>query len=171
MIYVLEFKPSGIIGRIISWFTKSKYCHTEIFIDNINYKLDWKYIKEKYKSVKDFLKKNKYADAYKIPKKLYDFTDKEIEKIKDWWEYRIDSKAQYGFFNLFSFIWKIPHKKYCKKRGIPYEMKDLDKNNVCSIAVDKSILAGGYDIFPDFPERTSYPGLFANKLKKYKVKT
>lgn len=168
-VYILEFTPGNIIGKIISFFTGSKYCHTEMMIGKINYGLNWKYEEKKYRSLKAYLKLHKNVDAFRIPKKLYDFSEKEIQKMFEWWSVRINLKADYGYINLISFLWKMPYRKYCKKKGIPYKVKDIDKNNVCSMAVDKCLLAGGYDIFPDFPERASYPSLFARKLRKYKV--
>lgn len=168
-VYILEFTPSNIVGKIISFFTGSKYCHTEMFIGKTNYGLNWKYEAKEYRSLKAYLKLHKNVDAFRIPEKMYAFSEKEIDKMHAWWWTRIDTKADYGYINLLSFLWKMPYRKHCKKNGIPYKLKDIDKNNVCSAAVDKCLFIGGYNIFPDFPERCSYPSLFAKKLMKYKM--
>jgi hypothetical protein len=109
--------------------------------------------------------------AFRVP---FDFTEKQIRKGLKWWKKKEDSKKWYGYTKLLTFLWLVPMrpfmKKYYEKKGRPYTPKiNFKKSEVCSVAVDRCLKHMGYDMFPEFDERVTWPGLFAEKLKKHKV--
>jgi hypothetical protein len=126
-----------------------------------------------YSGIKNYLQRNPESDrteAYIIPK---DFTQKQINNGFAWWQYREDSKKWYGYTKLLSFLVTAPlrpfYRWYYKKKGRPFQSKiSGKKTDVCSVAVDKCLKAMGYDCFPEYIERITYPGLFAKKFKRYK---
>jgi len=170
-VYILEFKSDNPFAIFISWLT-GKYVHTEIFtedkFDKINFGLtDKNYHEVHWPNIKNYLKKNPRVDAFKLPIKP---SDEQMEKLKGWWRKKIRLKESYGFLNLISFLWKGPYRIWCVQTGRPYRLKDIDKKLGCSIAVDMSVLETiDFDMFPNFPERATYPGLFAKKFWKYKL--
>jgi hypothetical protein len=178
-VYIIEFKTvNDIISKAIQFVTRKKYTHTEIFFDNTNYGLvpftkTNDYSKTKYKSIEDYLKNNPNKDrtvAFEVP---YDFTKEQINKMHKWWEKRIISDKKYGYITLLSFLWRVPlrlfYREYYKHKKEPFDIKFMTCEDQCSISVDLTLKVGGYDLFPEFDERTTYPGLFAEKLKDYKI--
>ncbi len=101
----------------------------------------------------------------------YKFTRKGFDVGIKWWKDRQDKK--YGYVKISMFLWLAKmrpfFRRYYRKTGKPYQLKMDTKSDVCSVAVDTCLKKMGYDIFPEYSERVTYPGLFAKKLKDYKV--
>lgn len=183
-VYILEYvKDKSIFSWITTFFTKVKYSHTAMFMDGWFCELDafdvYKgepdYHMYKWINIKNFLTESQERnriEAYEIP---YKFTKMQIEQGLSWWRCRMADKKVYGYSKLLSFIWLVPLRpflrRYYRKHSKPYNIKTSStKNDVCSIAVDKCLLSMCYDIFPEFDERSTYPGLYAKKLKDHKYK-
>lgn len=174
-VYIIEHKSGSGLGKIITFFTGKKYSHTTMFIDGIHCDLALRkngkdYLMTKYDNI--FLLKNEYGnkiDIFQIPH-IFDIV--EIQKMLNWWKNR--ELKSYGILKLSSMIfskWIVSFSRwYYRQIGKPYKIKmiDVKSQDVCSIAVDECLKKGGYDIFPELSERIVYPGLFAEKLKKYK---
>jgi hypothetical protein len=178
--YVIEFKKTrNILSQITTFITKQNYSHTGMFFDKHYYELDaWDSYKNEpdyqiklYKGIKDYLAVNpdkKVTEAFELP---HDFKYDDIEKGHKWWISRKDKK--YGFGRLFSFLWIVPLRPFFMRRyivtGKSFKPFLELKGDVCSIAVDKCLKEMGFDAFPEFNERVTYPGLFASKFFKYMV--
>ncbi len=152
-------------------FINDTWCELDAFDE---YKGEADYHIVKYKGIKDFLKNNpesKRTEAYEIP---VNFTQAQCNKGIKWWRIRQNRKDNYGIARLFSFIWSIPmrgfmHRYYLKHKK-PYPiLAGIKNDDVCSVAVDKALRYMNYDMFPEFDEHVTYPGLYAEKLKGYKV--
>lgn len=178
-VYIIEFKAvDDFISRAIELITKKKYTHTEMFFDNTHYGLvpstdASDYSKTSYNSIDDFLKYNddkKRTVAFEVP---HNFCKKDIIKMHEWWEKRIVTKQKYGFGTLLTFLWRVPlrpfYRTYYKRKGIPFDIKFKTTQDQCAMSVDKCVKVGGYDLFPMFDERTTYPGLFAELLKEFMI--
>jgi len=178
-VYIIEFKTvDDIVSKIIEFIIKKKYTHTEMFFDNTHYELmpstdTTDYNKTKYKSIQDFLKNNPdkaRTVAFEIP---HNFTRKNINKMHDWWEKRIVSDKKYGFGALLTFLWRVPlrpfYRAYYKRKNKPFNIKFMTHEDQCAISVDLNVKEGGKDLFPEFDERTTYPGLFAELLKDHRI--
>lgn len=184
-IYILEYKKKGI-GRIISFFTRMKYSHTEILIQigepslfllcGLSYRPKKPDYKIKRLIIPDIIKysmgiKNK-IDVFKIPVR---FSIDQITKAVSYWRRCKKDKKVYGFAKLILFpinlLFMPFYRYYYKLKKIPYSPEiDIPNQEVCSTIVDMSIKKAGYDVFPELSERLAYPGLFAKKLKEYKVR-
>ncbi len=182
-VYIIEYLSENTwISKIISKVTGQKYSHTAMLMDRTfceldatnAYKREPDYHLKRYLGIKDFLKTNPEKDrteAFEVP---YNFKTEDVKKGIEWWHRKQKVKKWYGYTKLISFLWLKPLRpfmhRYYKKRGKPYSPKTSSrKSDVCSVAVDKVLKIMGYDIFPEYVERTTYPGLFAEKLKQFKV--
>lgn len=172
-VFILEFKNDSWISKIIKVVTGHPYSHTGMYISDTFYELDGMGVNYK-KSKKKLatIQKNPLVDVFAVDKK---FTKKQLEKMHLWWKKKIDLKKEYGYEKLISMIFFIPLKPffkwYYRKTRKPFKISFLKKSDVCSIAVDKCLKEGGYDIFPEYGESYSaYPGLFAQLLKNNLIK-
>ena len=191
-VYIVEHrKGTSLLSKVIGFFTQSNYSHTGMYVQKsktIGYhcELDPKddgtifkqkipdYQIKKYKNIEDFVTNTgdkRTIELYEVP---YKFKANDCDKILKWWKKH--EKKSYGYTRLiFSMILFPLHKVmdfYIKTSGKPFPQFWLfDKGqNVCSTAVDECFkTAIGYDIFPNYPERVAYPGIFADKFKDYKV--
>jgi len=193
-IYIAEFrKDKSFLSKMISFFTKSNYTHTAMYMQTtktIGYLCELTPTRDKgvfdksipdyhvikYKNINDFKTKinktdKRIIDMFEVPIKV---TPTQSKKVISWWKKK-EGKS-YGYFRLISNMFLMPlywgMKAYVKLFKKPFpQLFIFDKgSNVCSTAVDecfKSVLK--HDIFPNYPERVAYPGLFAKKLKKFKV--
>jgi hypothetical protein len=181
LIYILEHKGStSPISKLLKVFTNEKYSHTAMMIADMFCELspidkregENDYHVRKYKNVYEVLREMPEYDAFGVPHK---FSTKDIREMLNFWTTRAASAMEYGYEKLAFLPWaRIGVKmmrRYYRRTGRPYKMKmGMWKPDVCSTAVDKCLKVGGYDIFPELSERVVYPGLYAKKLKDYKVK-
>jgi hypothetical protein len=179
----VEFlRDNSLISAIISAISGQKYTHSGMFMNNYFFELDavnaYKdepdYHCKKYPNLISFQVGNPEAyrtELYEVP---FDFTEAQIKKGFKWWQKREKCGKIYGYGKLLSFLIYIPFRPvmrwWYRKKGKPYKPHfSSKKTDVCSVAVDKCLKHMGYDIFPEFVEHVSFPGLFARKLKKYKI--
>ena len=187
-VLVAEFKSFKFnpFQKVTAFFTGRKYYHSGMVIvddDNVWFADlamgrgddgDYQIIDTK-TTLENFINKEgpKGVDFFEVPKK---FTDKQIEKMIKWWTRRHDLKKKYGLNKLTTFplLAKMQpfYYWYYRQNKRPYIPKaDIPNQDVCSVAVDQCLKLCGFDVFPELSERVVYPGMFAERLKKYKVKT
>ena len=187
-IYIIEYlKSTSLISKVISFISGMKYSHSAMFIEFDNNRgyfaeldatdaypnePDYHIVEHPY-SIRDWLlsnDENERTEAYKIP---FNFSIEEISLAIKWWSDRQMKKVKYGYTKLPMFLWLIRMRPfmqwYYRAHKHPYKLELDTKNDVCSIAVDECLMYIGYDAFPEFTERCTYPGLFAEKFKNEKV--
>jgi len=171
-VYVIEYLVDDIVGKIEKLFTGKKYSHTEMFIGKTQYGLRWRkgsdYRKTKWRDIENFLvsnHENHRTVVFEVPHK---FTTKQIEKMEKWWEKKISIDAKYGWVTLLTFLWRAPLREllrlYYEYTNKPFPINLQKGKDVCSVAVDKCLKVGGYDVFEEYDEHVTYPGLFADKF-------
>ena len=185
-IYVIEYKKDDSLrSKLISFFTGSKYTHTAMYMQvtkDVGYHLELSpsrdgnifkqiltdYHTKKYKNLKTFYSKSPDPiDVFEVP---FTFKNANASKVLKWWKKHEGKTYGYGrlilgavAFPLFKFM-----ECYVKlfKKPFPQGLIFDKGKNVCSTAVDECLKTTlNYDIFPEYPERVAYPGLFAKKLK------
>lgn len=186
-VYIIEYIAKGFLRKFIRFVTNKKYIHTSMFIDSYHCDLSPGIIEKKLSKfdyrveyisnsltglVKDLVERNKTVDIFEVP---HNFTITELKNMISWWKSRNNSNKKYGFRKLFVILFNVIYfrilKYFSRWNKKPYKLFwDVINEDVCSIAVDECLReAGNYDILPEYNERLTYPGLFAEKLKKYKV--
>ena len=171
-VFILEYKNNSWISNIIKKITGTPYSHTAMYIEDTFYELNGMGVN--YRKEESTIDRYIAADKIDVFAIDYIFNKKQIKKMKSWWDKNIELKKEYGYETLLLMLVRVPMRQlmrwYFVKRRKPFPIKLFRNEDVCSAAVDKCLKEGGCDIFPEFQEAgTSYPGLYASKLKNNKI--
>lgn len=178
-LYICEFRPINIDKLNLFWKLGYKligtgYYHTGMVIGDTYYEL----VVEGYRSFPfttfhELIEKRAHPrhdtmDIIEIP---HEFTEEEIQKCKAWWDQKIKDHVGYGWIRVISVLFYKTLRQlsnyYYKATGhvLQFAKTDAERSiRICSSAVDECPKdAVSYDLFPEYDEAITIPGLSVEK--------